>query len=123
MNKKHGIDEYGIFLVWVAIIISVISYFTKSSILNIFSLIIVAYAVYRAFSNNQYKRVMENRMFREKFLDPMKKQFRIGKRKSKDKNYKYIKCPSCKQELRIPKNKGKIKVKCPKCSHKFDARS
>lgn len=123
MNKKHGIDEYGIFLVWVAIIITVISYFTKSSILNIFSLIIVAYAVYRAFSNNQYKRVMENRMFREKFLDPMKKQFRIGKRKNKDKNYKYIKCPSCKQELRIPKNKGKIKVKCPKCSHKFDARS
>ena len=91
MNKKHGIDEYGIFLVWVAIIITVISYFTKSSILNIFSLIIVAYAVYRAFSNNQYKRLMENRMFREKFLDPMKKQFRIGKRKSKDKNYKYIK--------------------------------
>ena len=123
MNKKHGIDEYGIFLVWVAIILTVISYFIKSSFLSIMPIIIVAYAVYRAFSKNQYKRLMENRLFKERFLNPIKRSLGLNKKKKRDKNYKYIKCPSCKQELRIPKNKGKIKVKCPKCSHKFDARS
>lgn len=123
MNKRHGIDEYGIFLIWMAIAITLVSYLVNSSILNIFSLLTVAYAVYRVLSNNQYKRLMENRMFKEKFLDPIKNQVSIGKKNKKDKNFKYISCPSCKQELRIPKNKGKIKVKCPKCGNKFDARS
>ncbi len=123
MNNRNNIDEYGIFLVWVAIIISVISFLTKSSFLNIFALVIVLYAIYRTFSNNSIKRNIVNKMFLDKFLNPIKAQFKISKKNKKDKNNKYIKCQSCSQELRIPKKKGKIKVKCPKCGHKFDARS
>ena len=43
---------------------------------------------------------------------------RLLKFASKDrKNYIYFKCKNCKQELRIPKGKGKIKVICPHCKH------
>ena len=83
----------------------------------------VAYALFRVLSTNKYKRVAENRKFKEKFIDPIKSEIKTQKKNKKDKDFKYIKCPSCKQELRIPKHKGKIKVKCPKCEHKFDARS
>lgn len=34
-------------------------------------------------------------------------------------NFKVIDCPNCNAKLRLPRNKGKIKVKCPKCSHDF----
>lgn len=123
MNNRAGIDEYGIFLIWAGIILSVISYFVKSSVLSGLSLLLVAYALFRVLSTNKYKRVAENRKFREKIIDPIKSEINTQKKNRKDKDFKYIKCPSCKQELRIPKHKGKIKVKCPKCKHKFDARS
>ena len=123
MNNRAGIDEYGIFLIWAGIILSVISYFAKSSVLSGLSMLLVAYAIFRALSTNKYKRVAENRKFKEKFIDPIKSKIKTQKKNKKDKDFKYIKCPSCKQELRIPKHKGKIKVKCPKCKHKFDARS
>ena len=34
-------------------------------------------------------------------------------------DYKVINCPDCNSRLRVPKDKGKIKVKCPKCNHEF----
>ena len=34
-------------------------------------------------------------------------------------DYYFVNCPSCKVKMRVPKNKGKIKVTCPKCSHNF----
>lgn len=35
-------------------------------------------------------------------------------------DYKVINCPSCDVRLRLPKNKGKIAVTCPKCEEKFE---
>lgn len=34
-------------------------------------------------------------------------------------DYNVINCPDCNTRLRVPKDKGKIKVKCPKCSTEF----
>lgn len=119
MQRKNGIDEYGIFLVWLAIALIVISYFINSSFLNILSFILIVYALFRSFSANLVKRKIENQTFLKNVVDPVKNLF------SKDKktDHKYISCPSCGQKLRIPKDKGNIKVRCPKCKEKFDARS
>lgn len=34
-------------------------------------------------------------------------------------NYDIINCPNCNAKLRVPNGKGKIKVKCPKCTKEF----
>lgn len=34
-------------------------------------------------------------------------------------DYSVISCPKCNTRLRVPKDKGKIKVTCPKCSEEF----
>jgi DNA-directed RNA polymerase subunit RPC12/RpoP len=34
-------------------------------------------------------------------------------------DYKIINCPECDQKLRVPKNKGKIKVACKNCDTRF----
>ena len=127
MNNKLNIDEFGIFLVWLGIISSLISYFAKSSFLYSLGFVFFIFAIFRAFSKNISKRRLENNWFKDKFLNPVKKSlagFKGGiKPKRDEKNHKYITCPTCGQKLRIPKQKGKIKVKCPKCGSKFDARS
>ena len=32
---------------------------------------------------------------------------------------KIIKCPECETKLRVPLDKGKLKITCKKCSHEF----
>jgi DNA-directed RNA polymerase subunit RPC12/RpoP len=34
-------------------------------------------------------------------------------------DYKIINCPECGQKLRVPKDKGKIKVECKNCDARF----
>lgn len=127
MKNKLNIDEFGIFLVWMGIIFSLISYFTKSTFLNSFGFVIFVFAIYRSFSGQKERRSLENKQFKEKLVDPIKQAFKNGKKDAtklnRSKDYKYIACPHCGQKLRIPKKKGNVKVKCPKCGEKFDARS
>ena len=65
MNKRNGIDEYSIFLVWLAIAFSIVAMIFKSDIFKIISLAVVIYALFRVLSRNAYKRAYENRMFKE----------------------------------------------------------
>lgn len=124
MKKRHGIDELSIGLVWLAIGLMLINYFAKIEFLQALPLAIVFYAIFRTISTNEIKRNSENYIFKLKFLNPIQKKYRKIKRKIfGDKKYKYIKCKSCGQELRIPKGKGKIIVKCPKCKTKQKVKS
>ncbi|MDD7306446.1 MAG: hypothetical protein PUG67_07630 [Peptoniphilaceae bacterium] len=123
-NKRYGVDEFGIGLIWFAIILVGISYFVKSKFLSSFAVIIVVFEVYRTLSSNIIKRNRENYIFKAKFLNPVKAKLKKLKRSTfGDKNYKYIRCKNCGQELRVPKGKGKIRVKCPKCKQVQEIRS
>lgn len=33
--------------------------------------------------------------------------------------YRFFTCPQCSQKLRVPKNKGKVRITCTKCGHSF----
>lgn len=34
-------------------------------------------------------------------------------------DYRVETCPNCKSRLRVPKDKGKLKINCPKCEESF----
>lgn len=124
MKKRHGIDELSIALVWLAIIFLLVNYFIKGNFFNILATLVVIYAIFRTISSNELQRNSENYIFKLKFLNPIQKKYRAIKRKMfGESGYKYIKCKSCGQELRIPKGKGKIIVKCPKCKSKQKVKS
>ncbi len=36
-----------------------------------------------------------------------------------DINYKIYKCPKCRQKLRVPRGKGKIRISCRRCQYEF----
>ncbi len=87
------------------------------------ALILLVFVFYRAFSRNRTKRLAENQkylQFHNAFLTKLKQ----GRAKWKNRKiYKYCKCPSCRLPLRIPRGKGEVKIKCPKCSAEFNIRS
>ncbi|MBQ5468228.1 MAG: hypothetical protein IIT62_04915, partial [Oscillospiraceae bacterium] len=64
-----------------------------------------------AFSRNIEKRNRENR------------RFLAFRSRLTDKQNRYYRCPNCKQTVRVPRGRGKICIKCPKCSEKFVRKS
>ena len=68
---------------------------------------LLIYSFFRMFSRNIYKRQRENRRFTQLWM------------RLKDRNNRYFRCPNCKQTVRVPRGRGKICIRCPKCGEKF----
>ena len=81
------------------------------------------WSYFRIFSKNIPKWYAEN----QKYLAmTMKLRQNFEKKKSELKQrriYHIYKCPGCGQKMRIPKGKGRIEVRCPKCGTIFEKKS
>ena len=120
MMGRYGIDKLYYFLIGVYFILIVISFFVRHYILFILESIVLFYSIYRVMSRNIYKRQQENEKFL-KIINKPKKIAKLQKCKKRDrKTHVYKKCPSCRNNLRLPKEKGKHTVVCPCCKHRFD---
>lgn len=137
LKGTYGFDMFSIFLILISII------FNAFDFTRFLGLALVLIAFYRAFSKDIFRRKMELTKFTNyanKLLGKFGKKLpttlpnlnlnnlsmsfnQIKLYMAQNKKYKIIKCPSCKQKLRLPRKKGKIVVTCKKCSAKFDART
>jgi predicted RNA-binding Zn-ribbon protein involved in translation (DUF1610 family) len=115
---RYGMDSLNRALMVLYVIFLIISLITRQDIFIYISLGIAVYQVYRALSRNFTARAKENQVF-IKFWNPIKRKYYSIKKKITDKTHRYFKCPKCKTEIRVPKNKGKIRITCPKCSEQF----
>lgn len=127
MQGRYGVDSFSKFLLVVGLVVMLASSFFKGAavrnILYILGIALIIYCYYRTLSRNVTKRYAENQAFAaktSKIRGLFKKQ--VGEAKQKQ-NYHIYKCPSCKQKIRIPKGKGKIEVRCPKCGTTFVKKS
>ena len=116
--NRYGMDSLNRALMVLYVIFLIISLITRQDIFIYISLGIAVYQVYRALSRNFTARAKENQVF-IKFWNPIKRKYYSIKKKITDKTHRYFKCPKCKTENRVPKNKGKIRITCPKCSEQF----
>lgn len=123
MIGRYGQDELGKFILSLAIILLIINLFVKTAALSAAALVLIIYSYYRIFSRDVRARYAENKKFLTS-LDPLRRKFFSSKNKYDNRKvYKYIKCPKCKFEMKVPKNKGKIRVTCKKCGEKFIVKS
>ena len=119
MYGRYGSDELNMALLAAALVLSVLNsifsavfrgHAAMSVVTLCVSVVIYAlliYGIFRIFSRNIYKRRRENR----KFLNFWNRL--------RDREHRYFNCPQCKQTVRVPKNRGKINIRCPKCGEKF----
>lgn len=119
MYGRNGFDVLSRDLNIFALFLMLLDSILKTHIIYFIGLLLFVVAIYRICSRNTSKRYAENRTyiaFRTPFIQKVKNQWQ---HLSSKKYYRYYKCSSCKQKLRVPKGKGKIKVTCPKCGLQF----
>lgn len=123
MQGRYGFDTLNGFLFILALLVHIANIFVwgyiPSIVLYAVSTALMGWAIFRSLSRNINMRSRENRIFRKAY-DPIKKWalFRIRKFKER-KDFKYIKCPACKAQLRVKNQKGQHGVRCPKCRYEF----
>ncbi len=119
MIGRYGNDKLNLVIMAVALALSIFGMLTDISILAFIAYIFLGVAIFRTLSKNIYKRVEENRKFLN-FFTPIEKRvmsdFRVLKG---EKDYKYFRCTSCQQEVRVPRRKGKVEITCPRCKNTF----
>lgn len=121
-GRYGGADKLNTHLMYLLFILAVIEIFTGSKPIMVISLLLMIYIYFRIFSKNIYKRYAENQKYVQ-LIAPITKKVNFFKRKRQDKTHKYYKCPTCKQVVRVPKERGKIEINCPKCHTKFIKRT
>ncbi len=113
---RCGVDQLNMFLLAVVVFLSVVSVILSfvggvctliGMLVNLLSYLVLLWYLFRFFSRNLEKRILENR----RFLSVVSR--------IKDRQNRYYRCPNCKQTVRVPRGRGKICIKCPKCSEKF----
>ena len=123
MQGRYGTDDFYKFLFWVALIGIVINWFFKSQLLSFAVTLILVYAMYRVLSKNHSARYAENQRYLQATAK-IRYWFDQQKKLMEERKYRQIYTwPKCRQKIRIPKGKGKIMIRCPKCHHEFQKRS
>lgn len=123
LQGRYGIDQLTRFIIYVSLGLMVFTLFFHNSLLYLIAVIGIIYAYFRIFSKNISKRYSENQAYLRLRYKVVGK-FNNWKLRMKDsRTHRIFRCPSCGQKIRVPRNKGKISIKCPKCRIEFVRKS
>lgn len=123
MARRYGNDKLNQFMMAVFLGCAVLNLFVRnayvSTVLNSWECLLILLVYIRMFSRNISKRYAENQKYLA--LENRLRRFFGQKRylMQQRKEYHIYKCPGCKQKIRIPRGKGKISIRCPKCGEEF----
>ncbi|MGI6755115.1 MAG: BRcat domain-containing protein [Atopobiaceae bacterium] len=123
LRDRNGVDVISNISVAVAILVIVINLFVHASTLSLVAIALLLYAGFRISSRNVNARreEVEHLMV---ILGPAAAWVKDPKAAMKEaKEYRHLSCPTCGQRVRVPRGKGKVRVTCPKCKNKFDAKA
>lgn len=119
MFGRYGFDELSRLITLLFYVLLIVNFFVKSYILYFVLVALMVITLLRCFSRNIYKRRKENEVYtriRKKITNFVK----LTSNRFRDKKtHIYIKCPSCKAVLRLPREKGEHSVRCPRCTNVF----
>ena len=123
MYGRYGMDQLNRFLSTVALIILVVSMFIRRPIVEIVALALLFWCYYRMFSKNISKRYAENQKYLKMTAGIRRKLASWKSQLAQRKIYHIYRCPGCKQKIRVPRGRGKIEIRCPKCNTRFVKKS
>ncbi|MBQ1281035.1 MAG: zinc-ribbon domain-containing protein [Oscillospiraceae bacterium] len=112
MYGRYGSDRLNMVLVFGGLLLSIVSSFSDSlAILSVLTYVPLFWAIFRMFSKNIAARQREAAAFNR-----FTKYFT-------DRQNRYFACPSCSQTVRVPRRKGRISIKCPRCGQRFEKKT
>jgi len=123
MAGRYGGDQLSLALFLLSVLVTFVAQLARLPLLTIVGYVPLGFGIFRMLSRNIRKRSMENYKF-SMLMSPVYAWFRKTQRRIADsKTHKYLKCPNCKAELRVPRGKGKLIITCPKCKTEFKSKS
>ena len=111
MMGRYGQDRLGTVMFTAGLVCMVLGMvfgrFGWSSVFSFLSWVLLLWCIFRMYSRNIAARQRENKAFLAFFAH------------LKDKNHRYFRCPQCRQSVRVPRGRGKINIRCPRCGRQF----
>lgn len=126
MSGRYGGDAFSNFLSLAALVVVVLGLFVPGlfgMLLGWLGWAVLIYSYYRIFSRNIPKRAAENRWFLAQRYAVQQRFASARTRFAQRKVYRYFRCPRCRQQLRVPRGRGRISITCPKCGTSFIKKS
>ncbi|MGN0342121.1 MAG: hypothetical protein ACI4DO_04935 [Roseburia sp.] len=123
MAGRYGVDQLNRLYIGLAFVLLILSMFTRWSPLYLLALVVLIYSYYRMFSRNTAKMYAQNQKFLNIRYKAVAKWNKTKNHIKQRKVYRFYRCPSCRQKVRVPKGKGKICITCPKCRQEFIKKS
>ena len=123
MQGRYGADQFNRFLSVICMVLLILSMLTKGGVLYYIAIALLVLQMSRTFSRNIPRRYAEN----QKYLAVSAKvRYFWNKKKNELKQLKthhIYRCPGCKQKIRVPRGRGRIEIRCPKCYQTFIKKS
>ena len=112
MIGRYGSDKLNIYLLGAGIVLMLLGSIFGGKVplmswCSLLSYVPLFWCIFRMYSRNIEARRRENAAF-VNFFNHLK-----------DKDHRYFRCPRCHQTVRVPRGRGKINIRCPKCSERF----
>ena len=111
MAGRNGVDELNIFLLGVGMVFCLVGSFGGLALVYLLAYVPLLLAIFRMFSRNVARRRAENARLQRLLA------------RLRDRSHRYFRCPNCRQTVRVPKGKGKISIRCPRCGQNFVKKS
>lgn len=122
MAGRYGTDQLNNTLIFCYLALYLISILTGWDVLYWVALVLVFVTLFRCFSRQIDRRRAENAKFLQ-LVRPLQRKLKNFRARVRDKDHRYFKCPNCKQQMRVPRGKGRITVHCRSCGTTFEEKS
>ena len=119
MYGRYGVDPLNIGLMVAGMVCSVVNSFVRWWPVLLLSYLLFGLVLFRMLSRNIPARQRENQKAIS-LARPVVAKLKLWRNMWQDrKTHRYFRCPGCRQHVRVPKGKGKIRIVCPKCWRDF----
>ena len=120
---RNGFDSIARLCYTIGFVLLLINIFVQSNIIYFIWVALIGYSLFRILSKNISKRYSENQKFLS-MTDVPRRYMNIAKLQWRDRaTSRYYICGKCHQQIRVPKGKGRIEIRCPKCGERFIKRT
>lgn len=116
MLGRYGSDKLNVHLLLLGAVMILLGALLGSKVpwlswLSAAAYVPLIWSIFRTYSKNISARQRENAAYLNFFAH------------LRDRQHRYYRCPGCRQTVRVPRGRGKINIRCPKCGAQFIRKS